>query len=151
MDGVGGAGFRSHGLGPAAMQENRFAKVDKNGDGQLDTEELQAAFDRMAEKMGFVPEGAPTPEEVVETLDTDGDGALTKEEMEGFRATFGPPPRPPGPRPGPPPGARRPGELGKRPDGLPNGPHIRPEHALLHYLQSAAKTAEDSNEIVEHL
>lgn len=84
--------------GPPPPPKEVFSKVDSDSSGTLNLDELQAMLDQLAEKMGA---SAPSAEELMGKLDTDGDGEVSAAEFEAGRPE-GPPPGPP---PGSPPGA----------------------------------------------
>lgn len=73
------------------MRERMFAKVDQNGDGSVDLEEMQATADKMSEKSGMSIDVSAD----FTKADLDGDGKVSKEEFMQFE-----PPKPPGPPPG---------------------------------------------------
>lgn len=73
---------------PPKDAKEAFAKIDTDGSGSLTTDELQAMFDTMAERMGG---GGPDAAQEVSRLDTDGDGVVSFEEFEAGRPQ-GPPP-----------------------------------------------------------
>lgn len=85
-----------------APRQERFTKADTDGDGLLSQEEIQAAIESFREERG--PRGdhamrggdgprgnqpmyggdgprGPNPEQMIERLDTDGDGLLSAEEL----------------------------------------------------------------------
>jgi hypothetical protein len=81
----------------AQMREKMFAKLDPDGDGQIDLSKLQAEAAEKGDDVRF--------SEMVEHLtaaDTDGDGMVSQAEFEQME----PPARPDGPPPGEPPGSR---------------------------------------------
>jgi EF-hand domain pair len=55
-----------------------FAKVDSNGDGNVDKTELQAAFDAIAAKTGHEARDA---EKVIARVDKNGDGEVSRLEV----------------------------------------------------------------------
>jgi len=57
------------------MRQQMFSRIDTNGDGKHDKDELAA----MAANG---PQGAPGVDEILEKFDTDGDGAVSKAEFE---------------------------------------------------------------------
>nr|MBN2276690.1 EF-hand domain-containing protein [candidate division Zixibacteria bacterium] len=68
------------------MREEMFAKIDLNGDGQLDQDEIQ----QMMNQRPAPSEHALNAEEFLAQVDTDGDGVISKEEFEAME-----PPKPP--------------------------------------------------------
>jgi hypothetical protein len=75
-----------------------FNRIDKDGSGGIDADELSALTEKMAERSGE----AIDADKLMETYDSDGDGVLNEEEthsaMESLREEMGPPPgggRPP--------------------------------------------------------
>lgn len=69
------------------MQERMFKKMDLKGDGKVDKDEM-TAFQANGPQQGQPP-GAPSIEELFPAGDPDGDGALTKLEMEAELSKFG--------------------------------------------------------------
>jgi len=71
------------------MRQQMFSRIDTNGDGKHDKDELAA----MAANG---PQGAPGVDEILEKFDTDGDGAISKAEFEAAapqeQPMQGPPP-----------------------------------------------------------
>ncbi|OPX93916.1 MAG: EF hand [Syntrophorhabdus sp. PtaB.Bin006] len=64
------------------MRQQMFSKVDANGDGKLDSDEL-------AEMVANGPKNGPSVDEILSQSDTDGDGSVSETE---FEATAPPPP-----------------------------------------------------------
>jgi len=64
------------------MRQQMFSKVDANGDGKLDSDEL-------AEMVANGPKNGPSVDEILSQSDTDGDGSVSESE---FEATAPPPP-----------------------------------------------------------
>jgi Ca2+-binding EF-hand superfamily protein len=64
------------------MREQMFSKVDKNGDGKHDADEL-------AEMVANGPANGPSVDDILSKFDTDGDGAVSETEFEAA----GPPDR----------------------------------------------------------
>lgn len=58
------------------MRENRFAKMDANGDGKIDKSELSSFFDEMAQKTGK----SMDVDKIFAEVDTNNDGYISKEE-----------------------------------------------------------------------
>ncbi len=86
MQGMGGMrGMRGMQGRPDTQQV--FSKMDTDGDGSLNTSELQAMSDKMAEKMGG---NAPSMDDLMAKFDGDGDGALSFAEFDAARPQ-GPP------------------------------------------------------------
>ena len=50
------------------MQQHMFSKIDANGDGKQDKDEL-------AEMVAKGPQGGPSVDDILSKLDSDGDGA----------------------------------------------------------------------------
>lgn len=78
--------------------QEMFNRVDKDGSGGIDADELSAMTEKMAEHTGETID----VDSLMETYDSDGDGVLNEEEtheaMESLREEMGPPPgggRPP--------------------------------------------------------
>ncbi len=69
------------------MQERMFKKMDANSDGKVDKDEM-TSFQANGPQNG-PPPGAPSIEEIFSESDTDGDGALTKLEMEAGLSKLG--------------------------------------------------------------
>jgi len=71
----------------AARGEEMFARLDKNADGVLSQEELNAQPRRemRGEAGGERPRMRPAPEDIVARLDADGSGGLSMSELEGHR------------------------------------------------------------------
>jgi Ca2+-binding EF-hand superfamily protein len=71
------------------MRQQMFSRIDTNGDGKHDKDELAA----MAANG---PQGAPGVDEILSSFDTDGDGAISKAEFEAAapqeQQMQGPPP-----------------------------------------------------------
>ena len=75
----------------AQMRQQMFAKLDNDGDGQIDLSQLQAQSEEMSVN-------DPHFADLVESLtaaDTDGDGMVSEAEFEAMEPP-GPPPPPPG-------------------------------------------------------
>jgi len=83
-------------LSISQQREDRFARVDQNGDGGVDKTELQTLLDKVSLHSGTSIDA----EEALEAFDADGDGVLSQEETEELMASvhekLGPPPPPPG-------------------------------------------------------
>lgn len=79
--------------GPPPPPKEVFSKVDSDSSGTLNLDELQAMLDQLAEKMGA---SAPSAEELMGKLDTDGDGEVSAAEFEAGRPEGPPPGSPPG-------------------------------------------------------
>jgi hypothetical protein len=80
---------------------NRFATIDTNTNGVISLDEFKAMLAKREEvikqRMGDTYDAAlaakkPSAEEVFKKLDTDGDGTLTKQEMDADRMPRGPRP-----------------------------------------------------------
>jgi len=71
------------------QQAKMFAKVDTDGSGSVDASELGKLLTKVSEKTGTSVGDAS---EVLKTMDSDGDGALSSDELqEGMRELFPPP------------------------------------------------------------
>jgi hypothetical protein len=87
----------------AGSATNRFAAIDTNTNGVISLDEFKAMLAKREEgikqRMGDTYDAAlaakkPSAEEVFKKLDTDGNGTLTKQEMDAERMPKGPrPPR----------------------------------------------------------
>ncbi|MDX2475516.1 MAG: EF-hand domain-containing protein [Candidatus Krumholzibacteria bacterium] len=77
------------GARPGPKPEAIFSEIDADEDGKINTTEVQSMVDHMFEKMGAQ---APSAEEFMAQMDTDGDGTMSFAEFEAGR--------PPGPPPG---------------------------------------------------
>lgn len=71
------------------MRQQMFNKIDTNGDGKHDKDELAAM-------VANGPQGAPSVDEILSSFDTDGDGAISESEFEAAAPSGqpmqGPPP-----------------------------------------------------------
>jgi Ca2+-binding EF-hand superfamily protein len=90
----------------AAMKQRMFAKVDSNGDGQVDGAELQKLLDKMSQRTG---QDMGKAADVMKSMDSNGDGSLSADELQqGMKSlmstvdlaksrdgAMGPPPGPP--------------------------------------------------------
>jgi len=90
----------------AAMQQRMFAKVDSNGDGQVDGAELQKLLEKMSQRTG---QDMGKAADVMKSMDSNGDGSLSADELQqgmkslmstvdlakGRDGAMGPPPGPP--------------------------------------------------------
>jgi Ca2+-binding EF-hand superfamily protein len=84
-------------MGPASAQAQPRIKIDTNGDGIVDFNEMQAMHPELTiaefNKMDTNSDGQLVPDELaaahmakrMERIDTDGDGAISLEEMEAHR------------------------------------------------------------------
>jgi Ca2+-binding EF-hand superfamily protein len=72
-----------------ARQEEMFAKMDSNGDGNIDKAEFAAFAPPQGDKSGGPK---PSVDDMFAKMDSDGDGSITKAEMETFHKSH---PRPP--------------------------------------------------------
>ncbi len=72
------------------QNDQKFAKLDTDGNGSLSKDEFQVLMNKIAERTGLIPD----VDKMFESADTDGDGLLTETEMENARPQ-GPPPLPP--------------------------------------------------------
>ncbi|MCK4574542.1 MAG: EF-hand domain-containing protein [candidate division Zixibacteria bacterium] len=61
--------------------DQMFNKLDANGDGSLDSSEIQSFADMLSERTGQSIDSV----ELMSQLDTDGDGLVNKTEMEAAR------------------------------------------------------------------
>ena len=61
------------------MRQQMFSKIDTNGDGKHDKDELAAM-------VANGPQAAPGVDEILEKFDTDGDGAINKAEFDAGHA-----------------------------------------------------------------
>ncbi|HOW54822.1 MAG TPA: EF-hand domain-containing protein [Syntrophorhabdaceae bacterium] len=68
------------------MRQQMFGKIDTNGDGKHDADEL-------ARMVASGPQGGPSVEDILSKFDTDSDGAISESE---FNAAGAPPPPPMG-------------------------------------------------------
>lgn len=68
----------------AEMRQRMFSKIDTNGDGKHDKDELAAM-------VANGPNGGPSVDEIISQFDTDGDGAISQAEFEA-QGPMGPPP-----------------------------------------------------------
>jgi Ca2+-binding EF-hand superfamily protein len=77
------------------MRQQMFAKIDTNGDGKHDKDELAAM-------VANGPTGAPSVDDILSKFDTDGDGAVSESELNAgqdqnqAQGAGGPPPPPMG-------------------------------------------------------
>ena len=62
-----------------SRKERMFAKADTNGDGSVDSAELQSMLDKMAQKSGTT---APSADTLMQSMDTDGSGGLSADELD---------------------------------------------------------------------
>ncbi|MHC1743210.1 MAG: EF-hand domain-containing protein [Syntrophobacteraceae bacterium] len=69
------------------MQERMFKMMDANSDGKVDKDEM-TSFQASGSQNG-PPQGAPSIDEIFSQSDTDGDGALTKLEIEAGLSKLG--------------------------------------------------------------
>ena len=72
----------------AQMRERMFAKMDPDGDGQIDLSQIQAE----AKEVDSVDSHLARMLEDLQAADTDGDGMVSKEEFEAMKPPDGPPP-----------------------------------------------------------
>ena len=61
-----------------ARKDKLFARADANGDGKVDTSELQTVLDKIASKTGTT---AASASDLMASLDTDGSGSLSQDEF----------------------------------------------------------------------
>ena len=89
-----GDGGGKQGKGPRLSPEERFAKLDADGSGEVTLEEFTAMLEKriaaMKERRGDKerPDGnrtPPPPEKIFERLDANGDGVLTQDEIKNRR------------------------------------------------------------------
>jgi Ca2+-binding EF-hand superfamily protein len=78
----------------AQMRQNMFNRIDTNGDGKHDKDELAAM-------VANGPSGGPSADEIISAFDTDGDGAISESEFntvqdQQTQGAGGPPPPPMG-------------------------------------------------------
>lgn len=77
----------------AQMRQKMFSKIDTNGDGKLDADELAAM-------VANGPKGGPTADDILGKIDTNGDGAISESEFNAgqdqAQGAGGPPPPPMG-------------------------------------------------------
>jgi len=93
MSGISGVGGMMGGMRPNPQQ--MFNRMDGDGNGGIDQNELSAITTQMAEQSGTEIDVAG----VMEAFDSDQDGLLSQEEsqsaMESLHEQLGPPPPPP--------------------------------------------------------
>lgn len=93
MSGISGVGGMMGGMRPNPQQ--MFNRMDGDGNGGIDQNELSAITEKMAEQSGTEIDVAS----VMEAFDSDQDGLLSQEEsqsaMESMHGQVGPPPPPP--------------------------------------------------------
>jgi hypothetical protein len=93
MSGISGVGGMMGGMRPNPQQ--MFNRMDGDGNGGIDQNELSAITEKMAEQSGIEIDVAS----VMEEFDSDQDGLLSQEEsqsaMESLHEQVGPPPPPP--------------------------------------------------------
>lgn len=65
------------------FRENMFAKVDQNGDGSINKDEMQLMADRMSQRTGMTRD----VETDFATADLNGDGKIDKSEFLQFKPT----------------------------------------------------------------
>lgn len=94
MAGISGMGGMMGGMRPD--QQQMFNRVDKDGSGGIDKEELGTMAEKIAERTG----NEIDVDSLIEEYDGDGDGVLNQDEtqaaMESLREEMGPPPQPGG-------------------------------------------------------
>ncbi len=81
---IGSSGYSASAFQPPSRKDI-FSRADANGDGKLDTSEIEADLAANAPKDG--PEGVsgktpPSAADIVSQLDTDGDGSVSQAEFE---------------------------------------------------------------------
>lgn len=64
---------------PSKMADKLFSKLDTKGQGYIEKSDLQGAFDQVSAKRASG--NMPSVDDVFKTLDGDGDGKVTKQEM----------------------------------------------------------------------
>jgi len=64
---------------PSKMADKLFSKLDTKGQGYIEKSDLQGAFDQLSAKRASG--NMPSVDDVFKTLDGDGDGKVTKQEM----------------------------------------------------------------------
>ncbi len=100
------------GLGQGQGREQMIKRFDKNGNGQLDPDEMQAAREAMQKlgggQGGKPGQGMPNREEMIKKFDKNGNGQLDPDEMQAARQSMGGP-------------GGRPGQGGKPGQGPGNG------------------------------
>ncbi|MCK9293572.1 MAG: EF-hand domain-containing protein [Desulfobulbaceae bacterium] len=78
---------------PPPDKEEMFNSIDADGSGTIDESELASFVDQLAEDTGI----ELNAEDALSTYDTDGDGALSQEEMDTMMTASMPSPPPPPP------------------------------------------------------
>jgi len=68
-------------------KQEMFNKLDTNGDGKIDQDELASVVDRINETQGLSLDVV----DVLSQGDADGDGVLSQDEMDGVMETYAPP------------------------------------------------------------
>ncbi len=71
---VNSIGGSSNMMSMVQMRQNMFNKIDTNGDGKHDLEELQ-------QMVSNGPQGGQSAEDILAQFDTDGDGAISESEF----------------------------------------------------------------------
>ena len=72
---ISGISGSQNGTDVAAMWQDLLKKADKDGDGKISKEELQAAAPQGK------PHGGPSPMKIFEKADADGDGKISKSDF----------------------------------------------------------------------
>jgi len=82
ISGIGGGGYDVTSLLAQQRSQNKFASVDKDGNGSVDKSEFQAFSDKLEKKTGKKFDA----EKVFSLIDSNGDGSITKDEGAAFKA-----------------------------------------------------------------
>ncbi len=77
---IGGSNYLMQSGGMRERGAKMFDKIDSNGDGGIDQNELEILAERISSRTG----NSINVEDAISTYDTGGDGVLNKEEMRSF-------------------------------------------------------------------
>jgi Ca2+-binding EF-hand superfamily protein len=89
----GGTGMNRGSMPPPPDKEEMFANIDTDASGTIDETELASFVEQLVEDTGI----EINAEDALTTYDTDGDGALSQDELDTMMAGSMPPPPPPPP------------------------------------------------------